>query len=68
MGSQQISYSEWKKRNEELRFRYNIETNKFSPQTWNCLPNCQSGCYQGCNNKCWFCYIIQDVHHVMNHP
>ena len=61
-----ISYSEWKKRNEALRFRYNID--KFSPQTWKCLPNCKSGCYRGCDNKCWICYIIQDVHIIMNHP
>lgn len=47
MCSQQLSYSEWKKRNEEMRIKYNIETNIFSSQTWNCLPNCQSGCYKG---------------------
>lgn len=29
MCSHPISYSEWKRRNEELRFRYNIETNNF---------------------------------------
>lgn len=59
-----IPHSDWKRKNEEIRFKYDIQ-DTFSPQTWHCLPGCVSGCYKGCDNKCWSCYIIHDINETL---
>jgi hypothetical protein len=51
-------YSEWMKKNEEIRKKYNIENLR---QTWECEEDCESGCYRGCDRTCYRCYIIKDI-------